>query len=97
MTKYGHRITRAEQTGLDLLYNAFSHSPQCDEYLSASAMESVDNSRILLGKDTFPLLPGGEVEHAGCTCWCHSGTGVPLIENPGYIPCGCEDYPCCGH
>ena len=18
-------------------------------------------------------------------------------DNPGYIPCDCEDYPCCGH
>lgn len=21
----------------------------------------------------------------------------PIRDNPGYKPCDCEDYPCCGH
>jgi hypothetical protein len=21
----------------------------------------------------------------------------PVLDNPGYIPCNCEDYPCCEH
>ncbi len=21
----------------------------------------------------------------------------PVLDNPGYRPCDCEDYPCCGH
>lgn len=21
----------------------------------------------------------------------------PVFDNPGYRPCSCEDYPCCGH
>ena len=21
----------------------------------------------------------------------------PVFDNPGYRPCTCEDYPCCGH
>ena len=21
----------------------------------------------------------------------------PILDNPGYKPCDCEDYPCCGH
>ena len=23
--------------------------------------------------------------------------GEPVKDNPGYKPCTCEDYPCCGH
>lgn len=22
---------------------------------------------------------------------------VMLDDDPGYVPCRCEDYPCCGH
>lgn len=21
----------------------------------------------------------------------------PVLDNPGFRPCNCEDYPCCGH
>lgn len=68
-------VTRSEQSGLDKLYGAFSHSAECDEYFSASAMESVDidESRAdTLIAGTSRLLPGGEVEHKECSCWCHA-------------------------
>lgn len=63
--------------------DAFSHSAQCDEYFGASAMESVDATE-LNGQEHYPLLPGGEVPHAECNCWCH----MPVFdknEAPEYI------------
>jgi len=64
----GLKVTPQEREALDRLYsnkhNAFTHSALCDEYLGASAMLDEVN-------DPPRLLPGGEVDHVECNCWCH--------------------------
>lgn len=70
-------------SGMDSQRDAFSHSPQCDKYFSESAMESVD-SEIFQERERFRLLPGGEVAHTECNCWCHQHA-IDKNEPPEYV------------
>jgi len=50
--------------------------------------------KYFMGKD-------GKVKDECDVCRGESNAGFegqePQQDNPGYRPCGCEDYPCCGH
>jgi hypothetical protein len=99
---HGNRITKREREALDFLYrpfgatprDAFSHSPQCDAYLGASAMLSTEPTKRALPELSivdekvpgphYDLLPGGEVEHTDCACWCHSA-GIDDDVPPDYV------------
>lgn len=90
---YPHRISKAERAAMDVFYspdglekhNAFSHTAQCDEFASASAMlNEADEAREVLGESVASLLPGGEVAHEGCTCWCHQAD-VDKDQPPDFI------------
>jgi len=44
--------------------------------------------------------PGGIMLNGrwtGNSQWDICGCVNPISDNPGYRPCNCEDYPCCGH